>query len=234
MTKIQQPNRVVANSGSLPGGIRDALEKWLRGEVDDMVPARVVSYDRTTNRATIKPLVMIGTTDGTKISRASIPNIKVFRFGGGGYFMSFPLQAGDFGWLKANDRDISLIMQSKGGEDWPNTKRLHSFSDAMFFPDTIKNWIISGGNMEGAVFQSLDGTRSIAINATSIDIVAPSVNITTPEATMTVTNLTVNGNVAIVGSSLTHNGVNVGDTHTHIGSPTAPDGPQSDTGVPVS
>lgn len=225
MTKIQQPNRNVANTGSLPGTLRDALEKWLRGDVDDMLPARVVSYNRVTNRAVIKPLVMVGTTDGAKISRASIPNIKVFRFGGGGYFMSFPLQAGDFGWLKANDRDISLVMQSKGGEDWPNTKRIHSFSDAMFFPDTIKDWVISGGNMSGAVFQSLDGTRSIALNADSIDIVAPSVN-------MTVTTLTVNGDVAIVGSSLTHNGINVGDTHVHEGSPTAPDGPVSDTGAP--
>lgn len=216
---IQKPDRNIPNSGSLAGGIRDALSKWLRNDVDDMLPAQVVSYNRATNRAVIRPLVMVGTTDGSKVSRASIPNIKVFRFGGGGYFMSFPLQPGDFGWLKANDRDISLVMQSKGGEDWPNTARLHSFSDAMFFPDTIKDWIIGGGNLSGAVLQSTDGTRSIALNDQSIDIAAPLV--------------TISGNVAITGASVTHNGTEIGGTHTHTGSPSAPDGPVSNTGAPV-
>lgn len=229
---IQTPDRNTANAGSLPGGIRDALSKWLRNDVDDMLPAQVISYNRTTNRAVVRPLVMVGTTDGTKVSRASIANIKVFRFGGGGYFMSFPIKPGDFGWIKANDRDISLVMQSKGGEDWPNTKRLHSFSDAMFFPDTIKDWVISGGNLDGVVLQSLDGTRSIAINAGSIDVVSPVVNVTAPSTSIT-GDVTINGNVAIVGATVTHNGTNIGDTHTHSGSPSAPDGPVSNTGQPI-
>lgn len=222
---IQRPDTNTPNTGSLAGGIRDVLSKWLRNDVDDMVPARVIGYNRSTNRAVIRPLVMVGTTDGSKISRASIPNIKVFRFGGGGYFISFPLQPGDFGWLKANDRDISLVMQSKGGEDWPNTERLHSFSDAMFFPDTIKDWIIGEGNASGAVFQSTDGSRSIAINDHTIDIVAPLVTITGA--------VSIEGNVDITGTSVNHNGTDIGDTHTHTGSPTAPDGPVSNTGQPI-
>ncbi|RIQ09850.1 hypothetical protein D0837_18180, partial [Bordetella avium] len=83
------------------------------------------------NRAVVRPLIMVGTTDGRKISRGAIPNIPVFRFGGGGFFVRFPIKPGDFGWIKANDRDVSLMFQRGGQEDWPNTERLHSFSDAM-------------------------------------------------------------------------------------------------------
>ncbi|WP_337235984.1 Gp138 family membrane-puncturing spike protein, partial [Vibrio cholerae] len=75
----------------------------------------------------IKPLVMMLTTDDEKISRAPVANIPVFRFGGGGFFIRAPIKPGDFGWLKASDRDISLIFQRGGLEDQPNTTRLHSF-----------------------------------------------------------------------------------------------------------
>ena len=46
--------------------------------------------------------------------------------------------------------------------------------------------------------------------------------------------LTISGSgVAITGGEVTHNGINIGDTHTHIGSPTAPLGPRSNTGAPT-
>jgi phage gp45-like len=41
------------------------------------------------------------------------------------------------------------------------------------------------------------------------------------------------GGCQIVSNSLTHNGTNVGDTHSHEGSPTAPDGAISNTGEPI-
>lgn len=44
--------------------------------------------------------------------------------------------------------------------------------------------------------------------------------------------LTASG-LAITGGTVTHNGINIGDTHTHVGSPTAPLGPRSNTGAPV-
>ena len=101
--------------------------------IDDMLPATVVSYDDTSNRAVVKPLVMMVTTAGKKVGRGALANIPVFRFGGGGFYPHAG-KTGDFGWLKANDRDISLIFQRGGLEDEPNTARLHTFSDAMFFP----------------------------------------------------------------------------------------------------
>lgn len=220
----QKPNSDSANEGSLSGGLNAAMRSFFLNEFEGMLPATVVSYDDATNRAVIKPLVMVGTTDGGKLSRAAVPNIPVYRFGGGGFFMRFPLKAGDFGWLKANDRDISLVFQRGGGEDWPNTERMHKFSDAMFFPDTFKEWVVNGANVDAAVWQSMDGVVSIAmadgflklaIGGVSIELTAAGINMISPAGT------------------LRHNGINVGDTHMHIGSPTAPLGPVSNTGFPI-
>lgn len=215
---LNKPNTEQASSGSLGGKQRDVLTRWLRDEVDDMLPAVVVSYDDATNRAVIKPLVMMGTTDGQKVARPQCPSVPVFRFGAGGFFIRFPCKPGDFGWLKANDRDISLIMQGGGIEDWPNTKRLHSFSDAMFFPDTAKQWVIDAANADAAVFQSLDGAAVLSVHSNKIVIKVGASSVEVSAA-----------GVAIVSPALTHNGVNVGSTHVHSGVQSGP----SNTGAPV-
>ena len=222
---VNSPNIDQANEGSDAGTLKAALSNWLLNEVDDMVPCRVISYNDQTNRATLQPLVMMGSTSGAKVSRAQVPNIPVFRFGGGGFFMRFPIKAGDVGWLKANDNDISLIMQAGGGEDWPNTKRQHSFSDAMFFPDTFRNWAIDGTNIDAAVWQSMDGQACIALAADKITLSMGAVKIEVSQAGVAITS---------PPGTLTHNGINVGDTHEHIGPATAPPGPVSNTGAPIA
>lgn len=224
MTKQQQPQNDQAVTGSLAGLNKETLTKWLREEVDDCLPARVVSYNDATNRAVIQPIVQLGLTDGSKLSRAKIANIPVYRFGGGGFFMRFPLKAGDLGWLKANDRDVSLVMQAGGGEDWPNTTRLHSFSDAVFYPDTFKQWIIAAANADAAVWQSMSGGVCIALSETGVTISVGSVKWEMSASGIAMTTLP---------GGLTHNGKNVGDTHIHQGQPTAPLGPVSNTGVVV-
>lgn len=207
------PNLDKANDGDFAGVMTDVLQNFLRG-VDDMIPAMVVSYDDATNRATIKPLVMLGTTDGQKISRAQLSNIPVFRFGGGGFFIRFPVKPGDFGWLKATDRDMSLIMQRGGLEDWPNTLRQHSFSDGMFFPDTLKSWVIDGANADALVIQSLDGSVCVSLHSGKVKIEAADIEVV--------------GNMSVTGT-MTNNGVNIGSTHVHSGVDAGP----SNTGGPL-
>lgn len=220
------PNIDAADDGDM-GAIMGAwLKTYIRENLDDMLPAKVISYDDATNRATVQPLIMVGTTDGQKISRAGVFGVPVFRFGGGGFFMRFPIKPGDFGWLKANDRDTSLMFQRGGLEDWPNTERLHSFSDAMFFPDSLKGWAISGANANALVLQSLDGTVCLSMHAGKVAIDAPLIEI--------------NGNVAItgdlvvtgdtgIGGALSNNGMNVGFSHVHGGVQTG----SGNTGTPI-
>lgn len=240
MSTLQTPNTQQANTGNMGGITNEFLSNWLRNEVDGMVPARVVSYNDKTNRAVLHPIVMMGGTDGSKIARADVANIPVFRFGGGGFFIRFPLKVGDLGWLAANDNDISLIMQGGGVEDWPNTERLHKFSDAMFFPDTLKGWMINGENVDAMVIQSLDGNACVAVaqNRVKLNVVGASVTVLADSITALLGGSSVkvtSGAVAINSppGTLTHNGKNVGDTHTHVGPQSAPTGPVSSTGMPI-
>lgn len=161
-----------AARGNLAAVLRNALAEWMRDEVEDMLPAQVISYDRTSNRAIVRPLVMMGV--GTqKIQRQNFVNIPVYRFGGGGFFISTPLRPGDLGWIKANDRDISLVMQRQGGEDWPNTERTHDFNDAMFFPDMMFGGEIAAEDEDAFVIQSEGGEVSIAVHEDRIVLSAP-------------------------------------------------------------
>ena len=72
-------------------------------------------------------------------------------------------------------------------------------------------------------------------NNGDIDIESVSANInvsTSGNANIEATNINLTGDVNITGT-LTNNSKNVGSTHTHTGSATAPDGPQTPTGVPL-
>lgn len=230
---MNKPNTDIASDGSLAGALSSAFRNLMMN-TEDMLPATVVSYDDKTNRAVIKPLVMMVTTEGGTVGRAPLANIPVFRFGGGGFFIRVPIKPGDFGWIKANDRDISLIFQRGGLEDQPNTARLHSFSDAMFFPDTIKGWVIDGKNIDALVIQSMDGSVCLSLHEGKVVLDSPVLEVNVPETTFN-GNVTVNGNQSVNGNSdsqggtMRHNGKDIGSTHQHSGVETG----HGNTGEPL-
>lgn len=170
------PSRDPADDGSLLGMARAVLDKFLQG-VDDMLPARVISYDRGTNRATVVPLVKVLTTDNRQITRAQVASVPVFQYGAGGVVLSLNLKPGDLGWIKANDRDISIVMQAYA-DNAPNTLRKHSFQDAMFYPDVMHGIATVGEDATNAVLQTLDGNCRVAIWPDRVKLSAGALSIT--------------------------------------------------------
>lgn len=165
------PSRNPADNDSIVGMMRLTLTKFLQN-VDDMLPARVIAYDRSTNLAALQPLINIVTTNNKQVPRAQIAAVPVLQLGGGGFVLSFPIKNGDYGWIKANDRDISLFKQSEIASP-PNTQRKHSFEDAMFIPDIMfRDTTIATEDQNNAVFQNLDGTVKIALWSEFIKIIA--------------------------------------------------------------
>lgn len=177
MTTNAPPSRDPANDGSMLGVLQQVLRKFLQNNIDDMLPARVVSYDRTANRAQVLPLVRLLTTDGRQITRAQVASVPVMQFGGGNALLSFDLQPGDLGWIKANDRDISLVM-SRGSESAPNTLRMHSFEDAVFIPDLMRGYTINAEDASNAVLQTRDGSVRVAIWPDRIKLTAGALSLT--------------------------------------------------------
>jgi len=149
-----------------------ALNKMLRDyflNIDDCLPAVIISYNRVSNTATVKPLISRITVDNQVVARNQVIGLQVFSFGGGGFNLNFPLVPGDLGWIKACDRDLDAFKASLS-EGAPNTCRTHTFSDSLFLPDVMRRYVIRGEHSSEMVLQSVDGNNRVAIGQSRIKI----------------------------------------------------------------
>jgi hypothetical protein len=200
------PSLDPADNGSLSGTISFVFSKLMQ-QTNGMLPAQVIAYDRTKNRVQVSILITMLTTDGTIVPRSQIASIPVLVLGGGGYFLSFPLNPGDLGWIAANDRDISLFLQSYS-QSPPNTTRMFDFSDGLFIPDIMKGYTINTEDAANAVLSNLDGSVRIALWPTMVKITSPTVEINGQLAVdggITITGvgstpINLTGNVALTGT----------------------------------
>ena len=198
-----------SNNDSLAGTIRLAFNKLMQG-MNGMLPAMVMAYNRESNRAQVQILISIVSSDGSVLPRAQIASIPVLVLGGGGFFLSFPLKNGDLGWILANDRDISLFLQSYA-QAAPNTQRMMNFADGLFIPDIMRNYTINTEDAAHAVLSNLDGSVRIAMWPDQVKITSP---LTTIDGALTVTGLASLGNMTVTGS-MDASGAPGGTFHVH-------------------
>lgn len=200
-------------SATLAGVIEYVFKKMLQG-IDGQLPAEIISYDRQSNRATVRPLITRITTAGERVERATVASVPVLALGGGDFGITFPLKAGDRGWIEASDRDISLFLQ--GNEmSRPNTLRLHNFADGRFIPDLMADYDLPAGHDGALVIQHKSGESALLLGEKSLELKIGDTSITANEDEI---RLTAGGTSLVLGASgLAHNGKNVGDTHKHGG-----------------
>jgi len=195
-----------------------ALNKMLRDyflNIDDCLPAVIMSYDRVSNTATVKPLVSRITVDNQVVPRNQVVGLQVFSFGGGGYHLNFPLVAGDLGWIKASDRDLDAFKISLS-EGAPNTCRTHTFSDSLFLPDVMRRYVIRGEHADEMVLQSVDGNNRVAIGQGRVKIAAGETYVELVNGKITLTTMGLldvvsadsrfSGNVTIAGATVMQSG----------------------------
>ena len=170
------PSLDPANNDTLAGAFDFAIKKYMQNS-NTMLPAQVVSYDRATNRASVQLLINIVGTDGQEYARPQLASVPAFVCGGGGFRISFPIKAGDMGWIIANDRDISLFL-SEYKRSSPNTARMKSFSDGVFFPDAMNGLnTIAPTDADNLVIQNSSGSITISLSSTGVTIKADKLNI---------------------------------------------------------
>lgn len=133
-------------------------------EKDDMLPAKVISWDAGSNRAQIEIMYQVTMTSGDMHQLSAPAEVPVQFPGGGGFMLSFPLEEGSLGWIKAADRDMSLFLQSYEAQPG-NTPRIHCFEDGVFIPDVMHAFTLSNGS--GISLQTLDGANAITVTANS-------------------------------------------------------------------
>lgn len=160
-----------ADEGTLIGILNTFRNKLLQN-IDGMLPARVIAYNRDTNRVQVQPLIAVLTTDGSVVNRGQVASLPVLQLGAGNVGMLFNLVEGDLGWIVANDRDISLFLQTYS-QAQPNTLRKKSFSDALFIPDVMRGYTIATEDKLHFTIQNKAGTVRMAFWDNLIKITAP-------------------------------------------------------------
>lgn len=153
-----------------------SLLNVVKKEVEVKIPCVITSVT-SRKKVTVRPLIKIVDQQGNTYSREVIEGVPVFTGGAGGVLVSFPVKVGNVGWLEASDRDLSLFLQSFS-EAEPTTKRMHSFSDAVFVPDIMTNFTIAEEDADAVVMQNRDGSVKITLDDNLIKVVNGSVNLT--------------------------------------------------------
>ena len=240
--ETQLPNYNASNKSSMSGILEEVLKNYSLN-LENVLPAVVVSHDRAANTVVVTPAINMIGTDGEPIQRVNL-TLPVHVFGGGGIVISTPLQSGDTGWIIACDRDITLFKQSLKVSN-PNTYRTHKFAFGFFMPDKVKGFTVQSGDESAFIIQTLDGSTKIALSdglvkiKTGGDIQADCSSLTITASSCKITSETeIIGNTKITGTldvsgaikgSSTIEGIGIKDTlvptgvtlstHTH-GSPT--------------
>lgn len=97
------------------------------------LPARVESYDHTTQRAEVTPLLRRRYADGVVEPMPVIAGVPVVWPRSGGASLTMPIKRGDGVMLIFSDRSLdSWLVQ--GGEVTPDDRRKHHLSDAIAIP----------------------------------------------------------------------------------------------------
>jgi len=185
-------------------------------------------------------------------------NVLVIFPRGGGFSLTFPVKKGDECLLTFCERSIDN-WHNTGEVKEPSARRFHSLSDATAFvgissiPNKVPNYDPNNTEIkkdDGSVSIKLMDNSNLEIHSDA-DIIATCENIdvtANTNATLTAPTINLNGDTTIDGTlditgvttaptiqastSLTVAGKEM-DNHTHTGSPSAPTGAVSNTGVPV-
>ena len=112
--------------------IRIMVESIL-SEVHTVLPGRIESYDPTTKKVSVKPLLKKAMSNGAELVRPVIENIPVVFPSSGSSIISIPLKQGDGCLLVFSMRSLDNWL-SNGGDVTPLDPRKFDLSDAVCIP----------------------------------------------------------------------------------------------------
>ncbi len=119
--------------------IRDAIRKGLL-DAHTCLPAKIKTYDESTQKAEIIPLLKIKYKHKDKPTDLPvIPNVPVQwpSANAGTAFIHLPLKADDFGMIVFSERSIDTWLAGEGDSVSPEDPRHHHLSDAIFIPGVL-------------------------------------------------------------------------------------------------
>ena len=180
-----------------PNEVKSIIKGWMDARVSKIhtaMPGRVVSYNPSTNRASVQPNGAYKSEDGRNIQYPIIHNVPIqFPMGQGGTAgITFPINAGDGCLLVFSETQNDDFLGGNKGDS--EDSRRHSINDAIAIPGVYAGAAPSNVSHPGDVCVFKGGTM-LRISDGSVEITGAT--------------LTVSGDVIGGGISL--------DNHTHMG-----------------
>lgn len=103
-------------------------------EVHTCMPAEVVKFDSSTQKAEVKPLLKRKYANGSSVELPNIKNVPVIMPRAGKAWIHFPLKAGHIVTLHFSERSLDKWKNSGGVQDPSTENRKHALSDAYAVP----------------------------------------------------------------------------------------------------
>lgn len=187
-------------STDILGLITNVIKQYIN-QMQTCIPAIIESVDADRRHVIATPAVQRLDSKWNTVPWAGI-KLPILALFGGGIMASWPLQAGDTGWIVAGDLDPSLFFQTPSRPQRQKTFDRHSYQYGFFIPDKIGGYTISNEDDGAFVIQTEDGQTKITLKSGTINI--------TSSDTLNINGQTVNikgnGNVYINGTDWkTHN-----------------------------
>ena len=186
-----------------------------RMDMHTAMPGIIQSFDPVRMTCTVQPAIRgaIVAPSG-RAEAADLPllvDCPVVFPGGGGYVLTYPLQAGDEALIVIAERCIDAWWQS-GGVQAAAEYRLQDLSDGFVIPGPRSQpHVVTGGvGMTGAELRTDSGTTVLRLKGMAVEVVAPG-GVTLDTPTLTLTGDMICGGFSYLGH--THTGVH-GETST--------------------
>jgi hypothetical protein len=132
-------------------------------ELHTLLPGHIVSFDSDNQTAKVQPGIQRIFAQQGAVNLPELVDVPVCFPGGGGYFLTFPVAAGDECVLSFSERAIDFWWQN-GGVQLPAEYRTHDLSDAFATVGVnSKPHRISSMRTDGAELRTRDGSARISL-----------------------------------------------------------------------
>ncbi len=231
----------------------EAASAQIEGRLKDlhtMMPGIIVSFDPDKQTAVVQPAIKRIFTEKGAVNLPVCVDVPVAFPGGGDFFLTFPVKAGDECILGFSERAIDNWYAS-GGAQAPAEYRLHDLSDGIAQvglnsqPKKLDALQMTGAELRtrsrSTYIRLEDGTIYIKGNIVHEGNVDQTGNTTRTGTSTTTGKITGQGGMQVSGGSgvsmsgnithnsgtITSNGKNIGSTHTHNETGTVTQGPNA-------
>lgn len=205
-------------------------------EMHICMPAKIISYDFATRKASVQPALNQKFNDDEVIVLPVIHNVPVMQPSSGGASVNFPVKEGNTVLLTFSERSLEEWLKD-GKQVTPDDARQNNLTDAVAHIGLKPFSEISDAENNDDLLISFSGSKIrlkpdgvVEAEASEINLIADNVNITAPDVNIDASNVVVTGKLTAANLEATSEmksataliGGKAFATHTHSGVTSGP------------